>query len=117
MMNPSGRVAVKPSRMSSRPALPIAFCLCVGLGLLVGCSSTPTVSSGDAANQIADVLEDQTGQRPDEVRCAEDLEAEIGAAMRCELSDGDATYGVTISITDVTDGVATFDIEVDPEPV
>jgi hypothetical protein len=103
--------------MSSQSPLGIALCISSVLGLLVGCSSTPTVSSDDAERQITDVLEGETGQRPDEVRCPEDLEAEIGAAMRCELSDGDATYGVTIAITDVTDGVATFDIEVDPEPV
>lgn len=106
-----------PAPRPPRPVVATVLGVAAALGLLVGCSSTPTVPSGDAAQQIADVLEEKTGQRPDEVRCAEDLEAEIGAAMRCELSDGDATYGVTISITDVTDGVATFDIEVDPEPV
>lgn len=105
------------SRRSFRWVLSAVLCISSVLGLLVGCSSTPTVSSADAANQISDVLEKETGQRPDEVRCSEDLEAEIGAATRCELSDGEATYGVTISITDVTDGVATFDIKVDPKPV
>lgn len=101
---------------SPRPITAAIVGVTAALGLLTGCGSTPSVSSSDAAQQIADALEGKTGQRPDEVSCPEDLEAEIGASIRCALSDGDETYGVTISVTDVTDGVATFDIVVDPEP-
>lgn len=113
-----------PARHHAKPSWPswhrtLLFALCAGsaLTLLIGCSSTQTISSDDAAQQISDVLEDKTGQRPDEVACPEDLEAEVGATMRCELTDGEATYGVTVRITDVTDGVATFDIDVDTEPL
>jgi len=83
---------------------------------LAGCGSTPTLSGTDAAQQISDQLDATVGQRPDAVECPEDIPAEIGATMRCELTDGESVYGVTIRITEVTDGVATFDIEVDQEP-
>lgn len=112
----SAAQATKPARRLPRGAPAALVCAVACAVLLVGCSSPKTVSSADAAQQISDVLEDKTGQRPDDVTCPEDLEAELGATMRCELTDGEATYGVTITITDVTDGAATFDIQVDSEP-
>lgn len=115
--DPSEAQATRPSRRLARGA-PAALLVCAAACavLLVGCSSPKTVSSADAAQQISDVLEDETGQRPDDVTCPEDLDAEVGATMRCELTDGEATYGVTIDVTEVEDGVATFDIQVDSEP-
>lgn len=115
--DPSEVQATKPARRLPRGVPPAVVCAGACAVLLLGCSTTTKkVSAGDAAQQISDVLEDETGQRPDEVTCPEDLEAEVGATMRCELTDGEATYGVTIGVTEVEDGVATFDIEVDAEP-
>lgn len=104
-----------PSRRTLR-ALSGALLAPTALVVLAGCGSTPEVSATEAAAQIADQLEAEVGQRPDEVRCPGDLVAEVGASMRCELSDMNVTYGIEITITEVTDGVATFDIRVDDTP-
>lgn len=108
---PTGR-----THRRGRPGRLLALAIVAGSNLVLGCSSTSVVSADNAAQQISDVLESEVGQRPDDVECPDDLEARVGEEMRCELREADTTYGVTIRITDVTDGVATFDIAVDSEP-
>ncbi len=98
---------------------PVAKMVLVALAVLfaVACGTTPEKIPADtAARQIADQLEAEVGQRPDEVRCPSDLQARVGAEMRCELVDRGVTYGIGITITEVDGGVATFDIRVDDTP-
>ena len=82
--------------------------------LVVGCGSK--VSSSDVEAQISSALEAEVGVAPDSVTCSNDLDAEVGATERCELSVEGETYGVTVEVTSVEDDVAAFDIEVDQEP-
>lgn len=89
------------------------------LALLAACSGSAAVSAADVEEQAEIQLEQQVGQRPD-ITCAEDLPAEVGASIECELTaDGlPDTYGVTMTVTDVADdGNVGFDIKVDEEPM
>ncbi|WP_277050753.1 DUF4333 domain-containing protein [Ruania albidiflava] len=89
-----------------------------GLALLAACSGLAAVPAADVEEQAENQLEEQVGQRPD-ITCPEDLPAEVGATIECELTaDGMAeTFGVTMTVTDVADdGNVGFDIEVDEEP-
>ncbi|MDS1269432.1 DUF4333 domain-containing protein [Lipingzhangella sp. LS1_29] len=74
------------------------------------------VSGDEVAEQAATQLEQQVGQRPDEVTCPEDLPAEVDATIRCELTHAGETYGVTVTTTRVNDDDVEFDIEVDEQP-
>lgn len=84
----------------------------VGLCLaLAGCSST--VDAADVESQISEQLEAQLGEAPDSVDCPEDLPAEEGAEIRCELTVAEETLGVTVTVTSVEDDTVNFDIQVD----
>lgn len=80
---------------------------------LTGC--TGSVPKSDVETTIADKLEEQTGMRPENVECPEDLEAKEGATMRCELKDSGVKLGVKVNVTEVDGDTAKFDIEVDDE--
>ena len=67
----------------------------------------------EAAAQLAAAV----GTAPDSLTCPGDLTAEVGTEMRCELTAGDATYGLTITVTAVDDESAEFDVVVDDAPV
>jgi hypothetical protein len=84
---------------------------------LAGCGAG-TVSKADLATAAENLLEKQVGQRPD-VTCPDDLEAEVGATMRCTLTaEGlDGRYGVTVTVTKVDGDQARFDVQVDTEPL
>src|SRR5690625_3459241 len=74
------------------------------LALLAACSGQAAVPAADVEEQAENQLEEQVGQRPD-ISCPEDLPAEVGATIECELTaEGMAeAYGVTMTVTDVAD--------------
>ncbi len=82
-----------------------------------GCSfsagMTQAVSKEQAATKISQQLEQQVGQRPDSVTCPTDLSAEEGESIRCELTAGGDTLGVTATVTSVDGSDVEFDIQVD----
>jgi hypothetical protein len=43
------------------------------------------------------------------------LKGEQGATLRCDLKDGNQTYGVTVTVTSVVAGDVNFDIKVDSQ--
>lgn len=97
-------------------SLPRAFAVLAGTVLLLtGCSSN-AVEPDDLAQEVSSQLEATVGQAPDDVTCPEGLDAEVGAETRCTLTDGDATYGVSVTATAVDGDEVTFDIAVDEEP-
>ena len=103
--------------MSRRPAPLVAVLVgpAVLLGL-AGCGAS-SVKAADVATAAEDSLEQQVGARPD-VTCPDDLEAKVGATTRCSLTaEGlDGTYGVTVRVTEVDGGRASFDVQVDSQP-
>ncbi|MFF2376948.1 DUF4333 domain-containing protein [Streptomyces xiamenensis] len=90
----------------------------LSLLLAAGCSSgEPVVDKDEVAQQASAALEERVGQAPDDLTCAEDLPAKVGASIRCELTAGGQTYGVTITTTSAEGNNAEFDILVDEEPM
>jgi hypothetical protein len=86
--------------------------------LVTGCSSgDPVVKKGEVEKQAVAVLEEEVGQTPDDFTCDEDLPAKVGSSIRCELTAGDETYGVTVTTTSFEDSRAEFDVLVDDSPM
>ncbi|WP_017595959.1 DUF4333 domain-containing protein [Nocardiopsis potens] len=96
----------------------------VGLGALTvlltaGCSFNASIGgpgavpADEVAEQAAAALEEQVGQAPDDLTCSEDLPAEVGSSVRCELTAGGDTLGVTVTTTSVDGGDVNFDVKVD----
>ncbi|WP_148058903.1 DUF4333 domain-containing protein [Bogoriella caseilytica] len=100
------------SKIMKAAVVPVA----AGL-LLAGCGGA-VVEQGEVEAQVADQLEQMVGQRPN-VDCPGDLEAEVGATMDCVLSeDGHPDeYLVSLTVTSVEDGVASWDFQVADEPM
>jgi len=80
-----------------------------------GCGSE-SVSTNDLEAEVAAQLEVVVGQAPDSVDCPDPLPAEVGAEVRCTLTSGDTTFGLTLTVTSVEDDQALFDVVVDDEP-
>jgi uncharacterized protein DUF4333 len=74
-----------------------------------------TVDKNDVASEISDRLTEQI-RRPDSVTCPDNLKGVTGATLECELTDGDQTYGVVVTVTDVEGGDVKFDFKVDDQP-
>jgi hypothetical protein len=98
-----------------RVAKPVLL-LAPALLVLAACSSTAAVPKADVEQEASAQLEAAVGVAPDTLTCPGDLAAEIGTIMRCELTAGDAAYGVTITVTSVDNDVASFDVVVDDVP-
>ncbi|KOX09986.1 hypothetical protein ADL05_24920 [Nocardiopsis sp. NRRL B-16309] len=57
----------------------------------------------------------EAGQAPDEFTCTQDLPAEVGAEIRCNMVSGGMNYGVTITATSVNGTSVQWNIQVDDE--
>ena len=76
-----------------------------------------TLPASAVATGAADALVPTLRARPT-VSCPKDLDATVGAHERCTFSvAGDPTrYGGTVTVTAVTNGEATFAVQVDRRP-
>jgi Domain of unknown function (DUF4333) len=75
-----------------------------------------TVDKNQVASVIGDEITQQYGTKPDSVSCPDNLKGTQGATLRCDLSSGGQTYGVTVTVTGVQGGVVNFDAKVDDQP-
>lgn len=72
-----------------------------------------TVDKNLVATKISDQLTQQVGSKPDGVTCPDNLKGVQGATLRCDLKDGNQTFGVTVTVTNVVAGDVNFDFKVD----
>ncbi|GGR43896.1 hypothetical protein J2S40_004189 [Nocardioides luteus] len=76
-------------------------------------ASSTTLAENILETEVADVLEKQVGQRPDDVDCPGDLPAKVGETMRCTLTAGADRLGLTVTVTEVVGTSVNFDVDVD----
>ena len=86
------------------------------LALSLAACGSGAVSTEDLESEVSDQIESLDGNAPDEVACANDLDAEVGAEVHCSFTEGDETYGMTLTVTEVVDDTAMFDIVLDDQP-
>ena len=86
--------------------------------LLVGpvACGTDVIRAQSVEDGAEAALEGELGLRPEE-DCPDDVEATVGATVRCTVTPpDDATeYGVTVTITEVDGEEAVYSVEVDDE--
>ncbi|MEN9645008.1 MAG: hypothetical protein RL238_1677 [Actinomycetota bacterium] len=87
--------------------------------LTAACSASVSVGDDVSEKEVERQAAEQLAATVDNgvtpiIDCPGDLKAEVGAVLTCELSveGDDATFPVTITVTEVKDGTAFFDIEV-----
>jgi cytoskeletal protein RodZ len=78
-----------------------------------GVSEEGAVHKARVAQTISDKLTADTGKRPDRVTCPEHLPARVGATIRCELTAGSDTLGVTVTATSVNGKQVNYNFKVD----
>jgi hypothetical protein len=75
-----------------------------------------TVDKNQVASEISDQLGQQVGHKPDSVSCPDNLKGTVGATLRCDLTDSNQTYGVTVTVASVDGGDVNFNFKVDDQP-
>lgn len=96
----------------SRFALPAVLLFALALA---GCGGN-SIAAADIEEEVSAQLAATVGETPEDVECPDDVPAEVGETTRCVLTAEDGTQiGVTVTVTEVSDGEANFDIEVDDE--
>lgn len=83
--------------------------------LLLSACGVGAVPQEDVEQQVSDALAESVGQTPDKVECPDDLPAEVGAEMRCTLTAGGESIGLTVTVTSVEGTDVNFDIQVDEQ--
>ena len=86
------------------------------LPLLIATGCAAAISADEVAEQSSAILTEQVGEAPDDVTCPEDLPAEEGAEVRCEVVAEGLTYGATVTVTEVDGNDVHLDIVVDDTP-
>jgi mRNA-degrading endonuclease toxin of MazEF toxin-antitoxin module len=87
-----------------------ALVLVAGCSVSVSTGGPKTVAKADVASQISDKVNEKAGHKPESVTCPDDLKAEVGASLDCQMTDGGQTYGVNVSVTSVDGDKVNFDI-------
>ncbi|MFE2643185.1 DUF4333 domain-containing protein [Streptomyces nigra] len=78
-----------------------------------GVNEGGAVHKARVAQTISDKLAANTGKRPDRVTCPEHLPARVGATIRCQLTAGSDTLGVTVTATSVNGNQVNYNFKVD----
>jgi Domain of unknown function (DUF4333) len=94
--------------------------LALAAGIAVsGCSvfvGPNQVDRVDVAQRISTQLQTQVGRPPDAVACPANLDAKVGAALTCTLTDRGVSYDATVTVTSVDGGDVAFNLKVGSEP-
>ncbi|MFG3407853.1 DUF4333 domain-containing protein [Streptomyces sp. NPDC048142] len=103
------------SRIVARAAAGVLSVLVVA-GCSVSVGSPGAVSKDEVAKQASAALSKKIGREIDDVTCEDDLKAEAGETVRCELTMGGRKQGMTATVTSVEDDKAKMDFKVDDAP-
>jgi hypothetical protein len=76
--------------------------------LLAACSKT--VDPGGAAQSVTDVVSEQTGFKPTDVKCPDGVDAKVGQEFECKFTGPEGPYTAKMKVTKVDGGRVEFDI-------
>ena len=79
-------------------------------------SPEAAITKASLEQGIADVLQQQVGQRPDSVTCPGSVKAATGESIRCVLAAGTTKYGLTATVNSYSNGKANYSVKVDDKP-
>lgn len=78
---------------------------------LTGCSGK--LDAADVEARVSEQFQAQTGEAPDSVDCPEDLPAEQGAEIGCEVVMAGQPLGITVTVSSIEGSTVNLDIQVD----
>lgn len=103
------------TRMAHRAAAGLLAALFVA-GCSVSVGGDKRVSRDEVAEKASGALAAKVGKQPDDVLCKDDLKAEVGATVRCELTVDGRKLGMTVTATAVDGDNVKMDFKVDDAP-
>lgn len=109
------RHAVSSRILTGVAASALTVLLSAGCSVSFG-SSSDSMSKEDVAEKASEALAKEVGREPDDVTCEDDLKAEVGATVRCELTDGGTKVGVTVTAESVDGDTIRMDVKADDAP-
>ncbi|MFW5418551.1 DUF4333 domain-containing protein [Nocardiopsis sp. CNT-189] len=86
--------------------------------LAAGCAvefNVEGVPQEEVVERATQVLEEELGGAVEDFSCPGELPAQEGESMRCELTAGGQTVGVTLTTTKVNGSDVDFDVKVDAD--
>jgi NAD(P)H-hydrate repair Nnr-like enzyme with NAD(P)H-hydrate epimerase domain len=87
--------------------------LVAALALGIAACGEEAVSKDEVESEVSSLIAQQTGEKPKSVDCPEDLKAEKGEKMRCDLTAGGGQkLGAEVTVTSVDGDKANFSVEV-----
>lgn len=94
---------------------------CVAVGLLaVGLTACGTpdreLTPEELQRGVSDTLR-QAGRAHESVRCDEAVRAQAAESTTCTMTSSGRRFKVTVIVQEVTGDQATYEVEVDPEPL
>ncbi|HUR49849.1 MAG TPA: DUF4333 domain-containing protein [Acidimicrobiales bacterium] len=100
--------------MTSKRARRLLLIVLAGFTLVASACGAGAVKESDVESAVAAQLAEETDQPEPDVDCPDDLKAEVGATMECDLTveGDDAVYPVTVKVTSIEDGKANYSVEV-----
>ena len=104
--------------MTSKRPRQLLVAALAGFALVAAACGAGAVKEADVETAVAAQLAEETGQPEPDIDCPNDLDAEVGATMECDLTveGDDAVYPVTVEVTSVEDGKANYSVEVGEAP-
>lgn len=101
----------------SRRFLPLLGAPLLALGLGLTACGADAVGTDELEDEVASMLEDETGNAPDVVDCPDELPAEEDESVRCTYEMLGYEMGATLTVAGVEDGRVDFRLQVDDEPI
>jgi hypothetical protein len=68
---------------------------------LTGCGGGPTIKADGAAKSVTDMVSQQTGFKPTDVKCPSGVEAKVGQEFDCHFTGPEGPYTAHLKVTKV----------------
>ena len=79
--------------------------------LFLAACGEKTIKADAAEETVSGLIADQTGFEADDMKCPDDVKAEVGATFECTFTGPEGPYVADVEVTEVDGEDATFQID------
>ncbi|MFC8045651.1 DUF4333 domain-containing protein [Nocardia sp. NPDC057353] len=109
----AARLRGRAARLARTAGLFALGCALSACSVSIG--GDPKIAEADLENSVQQTLAEEVGQTPDAIDCPGDLNGSVGTTMRCTLTAGGDTLGLTVTVTSVEGDTVNYDVQVDQQ--
>jgi hypothetical protein len=100
--------------MTQRVGTRLGAVLFIAAAAILLSSCTATVKPDGAAQAVVDLVSEQTGFKPTDVKCPSGVEAKVGEEFECQFTGPEGPYTAHMKVTKVDGDDVEFWIETRP---